>query len=395
MNNFPLEAQLCPQGVPASRWRLIAPALVLGLACFTAGCGSQQSTKAAPRPAAAVSVAIDTVAVRDVPVYGEFIGQTEAKDTVNVVPRVNGYLEKVNFVEGSHIHKGDALFQIERASYETTLASAEAKLAQDQASLDKYLRDIARLTPLVREQAATQQDLDAALAGKQQMQAALRGDQASIDMARLNLQYTSISSPIDGIVGRLGVTQGNYVTAGQAMALAVISSFDPIYVSFSVPESKYLDLARKHPAGALLSVPVTLTTADGQTFPGTGKLDFVDRTADSQTGTVGLRARFANSKAILRPGQFARVRFLMDRRAHAVLIPKQAIVQTLAQQSVLVVSADNKAVARPVTTGGEFEDFYICASGLTGGERIVVEGTQKVRSGSVVKQVPPTPKGAR
>ena len=337
-------------------------------------------------PAPTVRVAI--VAVQNVPVYGDFIGQTDAKEMVNVIPRVTGYLEKIYFREGSEIHQGGPLFQIEQANYKAALEAAEAKLAQDRATLEKHRRDIARLEPLVMEKAATQQDLDDAGAGRLEMEAALRGDQASIDTAQLNLQYTVIHSPIDGIVGRLGVTVGNYVTAGQATALATISSFDPMYVYFSVPEAQYLAFHKKYGgSGAPTSVPVQLIMADGQTFAHPGAIDFVDRSADPQTGTVGLRARFANPQALLRPGQFARVRFLLDRRANAVLVPKEAVTQTLTSKSVLIVDEQNKVSVRTIGTDGEFGENYIAGSGLRGGERIVVEGMQKVRPGSTVQPV--------
>jgi membrane fusion protein (multidrug efflux system) len=322
-----------------------------------------------------------------VPVYGEFIGQTDAKETVNVIPRVTGYLEKIYLREGSQIRRGDMLFQVEQANYKAAMESAEAKLAQDKATLEKYRRDIARLEPLVKEQAATQQDLDSAVAGRLEMEAALRGDQASIDTAQLNLDYTVIHSPIDGIVGRLGVTVGNYVTAGQATALATVSSFDPMYVYFSVPEATYLAFYKKYGQGAPTSVPVQLVMADGQTFSHPGAIDFVDRSADPQTGTVGLRARFANPQALLRPGQFARMRFVLEQRAGAVLIPKEAVTQTLTSKSVLLVDGQNKVSVRTVATDGEYEDYYIVGAGLQGGERIVVEGTQKAIPGMTVQPV--------
>jgi len=236
---------------------------IVFLALFSSGCGAGKADASPSRATPPPSVRVGVVSVRTVPVYGEFIGQTDAKETVNVIPRVTGYLEKIYLREGSQIRRGDMLFQVEQANYKAAMESAEAKLAQDKATLEKYRRDIARLEPLVKEQAATQQDLDSAVAGRLEMEAALRGDQASIDTAQLNLDYTVIHSPIDGIVGRLGVTVGNYVTAGQATALATVSSFDPMYVYFSVPEATYLAFYKKYGQGAPTSVPVQLVMADG------------------------------------------------------------------------------------------------------------------------------------
>ncbi len=159
------------------------------------------------------AVRVGRVQVKTIPIYGDFIGQTDAKETVNIVPRVTGFLETIYFTEGARVHKGQMLYQIEQASYQASLESANAKLAQDQASLIRYERDVARLEPLVKEQAATQQDLDSAISGAAQYRAAIKGDQASIGTAQLNLNYASISSPIDGIIGKLAVTRGNLVSA--------------------------------------------------------------------------------------------------------------------------------------------------------------------------------------
>lgn len=375
------------EGATASSRRILIGAVLVALALLSVGCGSRKTDASAPQGAPPPIVRVGVVSVQTVPVYGEFIGQTDAKEMVNVIPRVTGYLEQVCFREGSQIHQGDQLFQIEQANYRAALESAEAKLAQDEAALEKYRRDIARLEPLVKEQAATQQDLDSAVAGRLQMEAALRADKAAIETAQLDLHYTIIRSPIDGIVGRLGVTVGNYVTAGQATALAAISSFDPMYVYFSVPEATYLGFDRKHGQGAPMSVPVDLVMADGRTFDHPGTIDFVDRAADPQTGTVGLRARFPNPRALLRPGQFARVRFVLEHRADALLIPKEAVSQTLTSKFVLLVDEQNKVSMRMITTDGEYNDFYIGSSGLRGGERIIVEGSQKARPGMTVRPV--------
>jgi RND family efflux transporter MFP subunit len=367
---------------------------LLSLMLLSAACGSHKAdAQTAPRAMPAPTVRVGVVRVQSVPVYGEFIGQTDAKEMVNIVPRVTGYLEKIHFREGSEIHRGDLLFEIEQANYKAALEAAEAKLAQDQATLEKHRRDIARLEPLVKEQAATQQDLDSGLAGRLEMEAALRADKAAIDTAKLNLDYTVIHSPIDGIVGRYGVTTGNLVMAGQATALVTISSFNPMYVYFSVPEVTYLTFDKKHGQGAPTSVPVELVTADGQVFSQPGSIDFVDRAADPQTGTVGLRARFPNPKALLRPGQFARVRFVLERRPNAVLVPKEAVTQTLTSKSVLLVDEHNKVAIRVITTDGEYGEFYIAGSGLVGGERIVVEGMQKARPGTTVQPAPETGRG--
>jgi membrane fusion protein (multidrug efflux system) len=329
---------------------------------------------------------VEPVERKNVPVTGDFVGQTEAKETVTIVPRVTGFLEKIYFQEGATVRKGDSLFQIESASYKAALEQAQAKLAQDQAGLIRFQRDMARLEPLVKEQAATQQDFDAAVSGTAQQQAAIQADQAAIDTAQLNLSYTLIRSPIEGIIGRVNITAGNLVIAGQAAPLATISSFNPIYVNFSIPEAIYLAFRRKHSTGdAPPPVQLDLILADAQPFPGRGRLDFADRTVDPQTGTLGLRAVFPNPKALLLPGQFARVRLITGERKNAVLVPKEAVIETLNTKGVLVVDAGDKAILRTITVDGEYQDRAIVASGLNGDERVVVDGTQKVRPGMMVR----------
>lgn len=294
-------------------------------------------------------------------------------------------MEPIFFKEGSTVHKGDTLFRIEPASYQATLEQAEAKLAQDQAALTRFQRDIARLEPLVKEQAATQQDFDVAVSGTAQQQAALKSDRAAIDTAKLNLSYTLIKSPIEGTIGRLNITAGNLVTAGQAGALATISSFNPIYVYFSVPEATYLAFRRKYSnANSQPPIVLNLVLADGQLFPNRGRLDFADRTVDPQTGTLTLRAVFPNPNGLLLPGQFARVRFITAERRNAVLLPKEAVVETLNTKGVLVVDRANKNSLKTITTDGEYQASVIVDSGLSGGETVVVEGSQKVQPGMTV-----------
>jgi membrane fusion protein (multidrug efflux system) len=348
--------------------------------------GLAKGTAATKIPPPSVTTAI--VKVMTVPVMGDFIGQSSAKETVSIVPRVTGFLEQIYFKEGSEVHTGEALFQIEQASYKIAVESAQAKLAEDAAQLVKYQRDVARLAPLTAQHAATQTDLDTAVSGAAQQKAAMEGDQASIDTAQLNLSYTTLSSPIDGIIGKLGVTKGNVVNAAQTTALAVISSFDPIYVDFSIPEALYLTLRRKNmDRKSAPRIPLNLVLADGKPFANPGYLDFTDRTVDAQTGTLSARGVFRNPGGLIRPGEFARVRFVTQQLAGAVLVPKGAITETLNTKAVLILNGTNQAMQRTVTLDGDYQDYFIVHSGLTGGERVVVEGIAKVHPGMTVNPV--------
>lgn len=355
-----------------------------------AGCSAKEKndhSKAAGQPPPP-SVGTALVKVMTVPVMGDFIGQSSAIDTVNITPRVTGFLEKVYFTEGLDVHAGEALFQIEQASYRIAIESAEAKLAQDQAQLVKYQRDVARLQPLAAQHAATQTDLDTAISGAAQQTAAMKGDQASIDTAKLNFSYTVISSPIDGMIGNLGVTKGNLVTAEQTTALATISSYDPIYVYFTVPEAQYLTVRRRLGVReAPPPIPLDLILADGEPLPNKGVIDYAARAVDPQTGTLSLRGVFPNPGGLLRPGEFARVRFITDERQGTVLVPKGAVTEVLNIKVVFVLDAANKAMQKTVTLDGDYQDDFIVHSGLNGGERVVAEGVEKVHGGMTVNPV--------
>jgi membrane fusion protein (multidrug efflux system) len=355
-----------------------------------AGCGASgksEPAKGAPQPPPpAVGTAL--VKVMTVPVMGDFIGQSAAIQTVNIIPRVTGFLEKIDFTEGLEVHTGQALFQIEQTSYRIAISSAQAKLAQDQAQLVKYQRDVARLEPLAAQHAATQTDLDTAVSGAAQQKAAMESDQAAIDTAKLNFSYTVISSPIDGMIGKLAVTKGNLVTAEQTTALVTISSYDPIYVYFTVPEALYLTVRRKLGSQeAPPPIPLNLVLADGKPMPNKGVLDFSARTVDSQTGTLSVRGVFPNPGGLLRPGEFTRVRFIIEERPGTVLVPKGAVTEVLNMKVVFVLDAANKAMQKTVTLDGDYQDDFIVHSGLQGGERVVVEGVDKVHGGMTVNPV--------
>ena len=359
---------------------------LIGLAGCAANGKNDPSKAAAQPPPPSVETAL--VKKMTVPVMGDFIGQSSPIETVNITPRVTGFLEKIYFTEGLEVHTGEALFQIEQTSYRIAIESAQAKLAQDEAQLVKYQRDVARLEPLAAQHAATQTDLDTAVSGAAQQKAAMQGDQASIDTAKLNFSYTVISSPIDGMIGKLGVTKGNLVTAEQTTALTTISSYDPIYVYFTVPEVLYLTVRRRFGVReAPPALPLDLVLADGKPMPNKGVLDYAARNVDSQTGTLSLRVVFPNPGGLLRPGEFARVRFIIEERASTVLVPKGAVTEVLNIKVVFVLDAANKALQKTVTLDGDYKDDFIVHSGLTGGERVVVEGVDKVHGGMTVNPV--------
>jgi membrane fusion protein (multidrug efflux system) len=359
---------------------------LIAVACST-GCGHRNETAGPVQAPPPPTVIVAPIQVKSVPIYAEFVGQTAAKDTVTVEARVPGFLEKVYFTEGTRVSKGQLLYQIEQASYLASLEAVQAKLAQDQANLLKAEKDVARLEPLVSEQAAPAQDLDTAVAARAQYQAAIQSDQANIDAAKLNLTYTTIRSPIDGIIGNLLVTPGNLVGQGQTTQLTTISSFTPMYVYFTVPEATYLNYRRTHPgpeSERIRQTPLELILADNQPFRYKGFINFAGRNVDPTTGTLSLRGQFPNPDALLRPGQFARVRFVAEQRPNAILVPKEAITETLNTKGVMVVGPGNKVELKTITTDGDYQQYSIVHSGLSGGETVIVQGLQKVRPGMVV-----------
>jgi len=408
------------------------------LVAFTA-CerGDAKASKQAEAPIPTVLVA--EVPQRTVQVGADFVARTEAVPTVEIRARISGVLEHVRFREGSEVKKGQVLFVIQQAEYSAALQSARAQLAkaeadllrakdtsvverqraqldQAKADLGKNQADVARYRPLVKEQAIPQQDLDTALsreeaarAGVQAAEAALKDSvlsqrtaiqlaeaavesgKASVTQADLNLQYTTIESPISGIVSKLSVDVGNLVGKGDPTLLATVSSINPIFADFSLTEADYLRLVKRIPTLGRGEVArnqrptLDLILADGSVFPQKGIPIFVDRAIDQKTGTIQVRAEFPNPQWVLRPGQFGRVRAVTEEVPNAVLVPQVAVQELQGAKTVLVVGEGDKVVQRTVTLREPYQDFYIVTAGLKPGERVIVEGLQKARPGMQVK----------
>jgi membrane fusion protein (multidrug efflux system) len=229
---------------------------------------------------------------------------------------------------------------------------------------------------------------DVALAQEAALEAAVKADQAAITEARLNLGYTVIRSPIDGVIGKLAVTRGNLVGKGDNTLLATVSSYTPMYVYFSVPEGQATDFVRKHVQSKNKNAQVELQLSDGTTFDHKGTIDFADRAVDANTGTLTLRGVFPNPKALLRPGQFARVKVSGEQVPNAVLVPQKAVSDMLNMKVVMTVNSKNIVSAQPIVIGGEYQDQFIVESGLKGGETIIIDGLQKARPGAPVIPMP-------
>jgi len=377
--------------VGVSFHQLPRPLTYLTLAlCFflLAACGSQDSAEDQQKSLPPPAVVVAPVLQKTVPIYGEYVARTEARETVEIKARVGGYLEKILFKEGSKVKAGQLLFVIDQRPYKAALQDAKGQLAQAQAGFEKAAKDVDRLRPLVAADAAPEQDLDKAEAEAQYSRAAIEKGKAAVDQAELELKFTEIRAPITGIIGKHDVTVGNLVTKDQTL-LTTLSSWDPMRVVFSISETDYLKLTKMYPEGRE-GTPKNpkaifeLIMADNSLYPYKGKISFVDRALDPTTGTLNIYVSFPNPDILLRPGLFARIRVPLEEKQDALLVPQRAVQEMQGVQTVMVVGPENKVALRTVTLGPRYEDYYLITEGLQAGEMIVVEGLQKAIPGRKV-----------
>jgi membrane fusion protein (multidrug efflux system) len=362
-----------------------------------AGCKKEAPAGAPPE------VYVADVVQKDVPVYMEIVGQTKGSQDVEIRARVEGYLDKVAFTEGSFVRKGELLYQIDPLPLEAALANAKANLATAQARLEKTNNDVARLTPLAKQQAVSQQELDNALAFRDAARAQVDANKAAVDKATLDLGYTHITSPIDGLVGTTQVKAGNLVGRGESTLLTTVSQTDPILFRAGISEAEYLRLAKRiaDAGGAAAERPkaeIQLLLADGTVHPHTGRVDAIERAVDPTTGTLAVQFAFPNPGRVVRPGQYGRARFVIETKAGALLVPQRAVTELQNLYSIAVVGEGNKVTFRNVKVGPRVDGLWVIEEGLKPGEKVVVEGLQKVREGVVVSPKPaaaaPAGKGA-
>ncbi|MGA2074816.1 MAG: efflux RND transporter periplasmic adaptor subunit [Terriglobia bacterium] len=375
--------------------RFIASGVFLFALAGEAGCGRPQAAPA-PRPPV---VEVVSVVQKDVPIYSEWIATLNGYVNAQIQPQVTGYLIKQDYREGSLVHQGDVLFEIDPRPFQAVLDQAKAQLAQAKAQLGTAELNVKRDIPEAEARAIPQSQLDndtnAELAGKATVQA----DQASIEQAELNLGFTKVRSLIDGIAGIDQVQVGNLV--GPATVLTGVSQVDPIKVYFPISGAEYLQIAKRLSPGTvnLLSraspIPLELILSNGSVYGYKGRVLFADRQVDPQTGTIQIVGAFPNPGNILRPGQTGRVRAVAALRRGAALVPQRAVTELQGSYQVAVVGADNKISIRTVEVGERSGTMWIINQGLKPGERIVAEGTGRVRDGMVVTPKPYTPSAER
>lgn len=344
--------------------------------------GAARSQPQAPPPA----VTVVPVPVRDVaPVYS-FIGRVLAIQSVQIQARVTAFIQDVPVDQGSDVRAGEVLFELQRSQYETELQSAQAQLAAAQAALRQSEAAYGRAAQLVARGVEAQANLDRALAERDQDQADVQAAQARIAQSALNLSYTIITSPIDGRIGAINLTRGNLLTPATP-PLATVNQLDPIRVVFSVSDPVRVGLRQSTGATEQqLSAErvVFLTLPDGSEYPHLGRVAFLGNEVDLQTGTVSVYADFANPDHLLLPGAFVRVRVRRETPQERPLVPIAAVQSDRSGDYVLVVQSDNTVAQRPISLGRQIEQDFIVESGLSGGERVIIAGVQKVRPGLVV-----------
>jgi membrane fusion protein (multidrug efflux system) len=368
---------------PARRLTLVALAV---LAASSAAC-EKPAAVAAPPP----EVYVAAVVQKDVPVYLDLVGQTQGFQDTEIRARVEGFLNSVNFREGSFVRKGDLLYTIDPQPLAAALAQAKAEQATAQARLEKAQNDVARYTPLVEKQAVSRRELDDAVAQRDAETAQVAAAKAAVEKATLDLGYARITSPIDGLVGTTVVKAGTLVGRGESTLLTTISQIDPIIMRVGVNEADYLRLVKRDPSRAgqeSRTEGIQLTLADGTVHPQTGRLGPVERAVTASTGTLGMQIYFPNPQSVLRPGQYGRVRALIDTKANAMLVPQRAVQELQSIYSVAVVGADNKIGFRTVKVGPRVDSLWVIEEGLKPGEQVVAEGLQSVTEGMTVRTKP-------
>jgi membrane fusion protein, multidrug efflux system len=354
--------------------------LGLLLTAFLAGCDRKAPTSL-ERPPAPVSIA--AAVTRDVPVYIDAVGKIVAREVVSIQPQVSGRVTKIHFTDGGDLKAGDVLFTIDPRPYQAHLNQAEANVAQAQAGLNLARTNFSRVESISDPRAVSRQDFDAKKNAVEVAEAQLRQNRAAVETARLNLEYCTIRSPIDGRAGQRLVDLGNVVTPGNT-PLLVIQRLDPIYADFTIPESDLTEVQRNM-ARRTLRAEVRL--ADESIKGREGKLTFLDNSVQEGTGTVKLRATIENKDRFFWPGRFARIRLILDTHHSAVLVPADAPQLSAKGSFVYVVRQDESAELRPVTVGQRHGDLVVIGQGGKEGERVVINGQLGVTPGGKV-QIP-------
>jgi len=358
--------------------------LALSLSIALVACQSEKAASQAPSPV----VEVVGVVQQDVPIYEEWVATLDGYENAQIQPQVTGYLIAQNYKEGSPVRKGQILFEIDPRPFQAVLDQAKAQLAQWQAQLGKTKLDVDRDTPLAKERAIAQSQLDNDIQANLAANASVKSAEAQVEQAELNLEFTHVTSLLDGIAGIAQVQIGNLVSP--TATLTSVSRVNPIKAYFPISEQTYMRFAKRINASSQANAPsdappLELILADGSTYAEKGKVLYTDRQVDITTGSIRIVSAFPNPNNILRPGQFGRVRAATETVNGALLVPQRAVTELQGMYQVAVVGDGNKVSVRPVKVGDRVGTMWIIQSGVKPGELVIVEGLQKVRDGAVVK----------
>ena len=355
------------------------PILIL----LAGGCQKQSASPAAPE------VQVLTVAPANVAIFEEWIGTLDGFVNAQIHAQVTGYLRTQNYAEGSEVKKGDLLFQIDPRPFEATLHQAQAKFAQDEAQAGKTELDLRRNTQLANEKVVSQEVFDDTVQANLVAEALFKRDEAAVETTELNLGFTKITSPIDGLTG-IALAQIGDLVGQSSSVLTTVSTINPIKVYFQISEQSYLDFWQHQVAGsgAGTNAELQLVFADGSVYPEKGKFFFADRQINSTTGTLQIVGLFPNPNFMLRPGEYARVRVQTQRKENALLVPQRVVTELQGGYQVAVVDATNSVHLQSVKVGAQIGSNWIITTGLKSGDRVVVEGIQDVKEGTAVNPKP-------
>ena len=379
---------LVPQSkVRSHLWasRQLSVGMISLLLLASLGCSKEKVRAETPPP----EVEVVTVTQQDVPLFTECISTLDGYVNAQIQPQVTGYLIKQNYREGTVVRIGDVLFEIDPRPFEAALAQAEGQQAQVEAQLGKTKLDVARDTPLAKESAIPQAQLDNDIQANEAAEALVASAKAQVEQAKLNLSFTKVRSLIDGIAGLAKAQIGDLV--GQNSVLTTVSQVQPIKAYFAISEQEYLKFANRIGEVAegkrrpLAQKTLELILSDGSVYPQKGWVVLADRQVDVKTGTIRMAGAFDNPGLILRPGMFGRIRAATGVAKGALLVPQRSVVETQGSYSVVVVGPDNKANIRPVKTGERFGQMWVITDGIQAGELVIAEGMQKAKEGAPVQ----------
>jgi membrane fusion protein, multidrug efflux system len=346
-----------------------------------AGCSAKEE-KPAPPP---LGVTIAPVVQKDVPIHQEWVGTMVGNVDAEIRPKVEGFLLTRLYTEGSFVEKGQPMFQLDKRQAQAAVEQATGNLERARAALSQAQIDVRRFTPLVAQRAVSQAELDKATSSERAASATVDADQAALDNAKLNLGWTTVTSPISGIAGVAKVGIGDLITPVAVMT--TVSTVNPIYVDINIAEQDYMRFQRNKPSQSKQQ-NLELILGDGTVYPHRGSVRFVNREVDSRTGTIQVRGEFPNPGNVLRPGQYARIRAVTELRKAAFLIPQQSVSELQGVYQVGVVGSDNKVTIKTVKLGPQFGDMWVVESGLQAGENVIVDGLQRVKTGATVAPTP-------